>query len=764
MKNKLLALTFTISISIGATVHADKTPVEWVNPFIGTGAVANSLSGNNYPGATVPFGMVQLSPDTRVAPDWAQASGYDYNDRQIIGFSHTRLSGTGASDFIDILLMPTTGKTCIEAQESPRSGTGYQSAFSHDRESASPGYYKVTLDSYGIDAELTASARVGMHRYRYPQGADSSHIVLDLDHSANKGSWGRRIINSQIRIVDPCTVDGYRIITGWAKLRKIYFRIRFSQPIKNVLLADGSRIYHNMPVINGTALKAVFDFDTRHNTTVMTKVALSPVSIENAIQNMSAEIPGWDFDDVVRQASGMWNAELGKIQVQGTDLQKEIFYTALYHTMIQPNIMSDANGDYMAADYTVRRLSGNDKHYSTFSLWDTYRAAHPLYTLIHPDRSAHFIKSMIRQYDYYGYLPVWQLWGQDNYCMIGNHAIPVIVDAIQKGIPGIDMEKAYEAVRKSSLISHPNSPFDVWDKYGYMPENIQSQSVSITLEFSFDDWCVARLAKKLGKEDDCRYFAGRSENYRNLFNPETRFFQPKDDKGNWITPFDPYKYGANGGYPFTEGNAWQYFWYVPHNIKSLVRLTGGDKAFAEKLDHFFTSTHTSGEKNDNASGFIGQYAHGNEPSHHVAYLYNYVGQPWKTQQYVSYILNNLYDNTSAGYAGNDDCGEMSSWYIFSAMGFYPVNPASGIYVIGSPLLEQADIHLPGGNTFTVKAPKKNDKEIYIQSVRLNGKKYDKTYITHQDILQGGTLEFKMGVKPSSWGKKPEMRPVEEPLM
>ena len=326
------------------------------------------------------------------------------------------------------------------------------------------------------------------------------------------------------------------------------------------------------------------------------------------------------------------------------------------------------------------------------------------------------------------------------------------------------MEKAYEAVRKSSLISHPNSPFDVWDKYGYMPENIQSQSVSITLEFSFDDWCVARLAKKLGKEDDCRYFAGRSENYRNLFNPETRFFQPKDDKGNWITPFDPYKYGANGGYPFTEGNAWQYFWYVPHNIKSLVRLTGGDKAFAEKLDHFFTSTHTSGEKNDNASGFIGQYAHGNEPSHHVAYLYNYVGQPWKTQQYVSYILNNLYDNTSAGYAGNDDCGEMSSWYIFSAMGFYPVNPASGIYVIGSPLLEQADIHLPGGNTFTVKAPKKNDKEIYIQSVRLNGKKYDKTYITHQDILQGGTLEFKMGVKPSSWGKKPEMRPVEEPLM
>ena len=430
MRNNLLVFVFIACFCIGETVKADKTAVEWVNPFIGTGAVANSLSGTNYPGATVPFGMVQLSPDTRVAPDWAQASGYDYNDKQIIGFSHTRLSGTGASDFIDILLMPTTGKKFIEAKESPEPGTGYQSAFSHDRESASPGYYRVMLDNYGINAELTATTHVGFHRYSYPEGGTESHIVLDLDHSSNKSSWGRRIINSQIRISDSYTVEGYRIITGWAKLRKIYFQIKFSQPITGALIADGSRMYENMPVINGTNLKAVFDFDTRTNNTVMAKVAISPVSIENARENMAAEVSTWNFDAVARQASDLWNAELSKIRIKGSDLQKEIFYTALYHTMIQPNTMSDVNGDYMAADYSVRKLSGAEKHYSTFSLWDTYRAAHPLYTLMHPDRTVDFIKSMIRQYDYYGYLPVWQLWGQDNYCMIGNHSIPVIVDAI----------------------------------------------------------------------------------------------------------------------------------------------------------------------------------------------------------------------------------------------------------------------------------------------------------------------------------------------
>ena len=705
----------------------------WVNPFIGTGAVQSSLSGNNYPGATVPFGMVQLSPDTREAPDWAQASGYDYNDSIIYGFSHTRLSGTGASDFIDILLFPTISDK-------------RKSTFTHQHEQARPGYYQVLLKDEKIQAELTASVHVGVHRYTCSDG-DQLKLWLDLDHSANKGSWNRRIIQSQLRMVSPTVVEGYRIITGWAKLRKIYFHLEFSQPILSNQLYDGNRMYENTPVINGTELRGLFCFDKKWNKELICKVALSPVSIENARLNMATEVPGWDFEYIARAAETSWEKELKKIIIQGTDLQKKIFYTALYHTMVQPNTMSDVNGEYMASDYVTRSVAKGEVHYSTFSLWDTFRAAHPLYTLIHTHRIPDFVKSMMRQYDYYGYLPVWQLWGQDNYCMIGNHSIPVIVDAVLKGVAGVDEEKAYEAVFNSSIVSHPNSPFEVWEKYGYMPENIQTQSVSITLEQAFDDWCVAQLAKRLGKEKDYNHFMKRSAFYRNLFNSKTGFFQPKNDKGEWIEPFDPYKYGANGGYPFTEGNAWQYFWYVPQNIPDLISLTGGNKAFVAKLDTFFTVSYQSGALNDNASGFVGQYAHGNEPSHHVAYLYACAGEPWKTQKYVAYIMNELYNDSSSGYAGNDDCGEMSAWYVFGALGFYPVNPVSGEYVIGTPMLEEAVIQLPGRKTFTVKAPRKEDNEVYICSMKLNGEKYTKNYITHQDIMKGGILEFVMTASP-----------------
>lgn len=730
MKRLIIAIT---AFCCFATIICAQNLTRWVNPFIGTGAVESGLSGNNYPGATVPFGMIQLSPDTREAPDWAQASGYDYNDSVIYGFSHTRLSGTGASDFIDILMFPTTSDK-------------KQSDFTHQQEQARPGYYQVLLENEKINAELTTSTRVGVHRYTYPRQSEAG-IWLDLDHSANKGSWNRRVIQAQIRQVSPTVVEGYRIITGWAKLRKIYFHIEFSKPVLSSELYDGDRMYKDTPVMNGTNVKGLFGFDMKQDAELVCKVALSPVSIENARLNMSAEVPGWDFDDVAATAESSWEKELEKITVEGTDWQKEIFYTALYHTMVQPNTMSDVNGEYMAADYTTRRVAGDEVHYSTFSLWDTFRGAHPLYTLMHVGRTADFVKSMMRQYDYYGYLPIWQLWGQDNYCMIGNHSIPVIVDAVLKGIAGVDEEKAYEAVRNSSVVSHLNSPFEVWEKHGYMPENMQTQSVSITLEQAFDDWCVAQLAKKLGKEADYNHFMKRSAFYRNLFNAETGFFQPKNDKGEWIEPFDPYKYGANGGYPFTEGNAWQYFWYVPQNVPDLITLTGGDKAFTAKLDTFFTVTHQSGELNDNASGFVGQYAHGNEPSHHVAYLYAYAGEAWKTQKYVAHIMNNLYNTTSSGYAGNDDCGEMSAWYIFGALGFYPVNPASGEYVIGTPMLQEAVMHLPGGKTFTVKAPRKKENEIYIRSIKLNGKKYTKPYITHQDIMNGGTLEFAMSAVP-----------------
>lgn len=733
---KLLLSVCAFSLTL-ATLQAGEI-TKYVNPFIGTGAIDGGLSGNNYPGATSPFGMIQLSPDTSEAPNWGDASGYDYNRNTIFGFSHTRLSGTGASDLIDITLMPTSsGRT--------------SSAFTHDAEKARPGYYQVMLKDENINAELTTTQRNGIHRYQYPAGKDAE-IILDMDHSADKGSWGRRIINSQIRILNDHAVEGYRIITGWAKLRKIYFYMEFSSPILTSTLRDGGRVHENTAVINGTNLHGCFRFGQLNGKPLTCKVALSSVSMENARQNMEQEAPHWDFDRYVAAADADWEKQLGKIEVKGTEVQKEIFYTALYHTMIQPNTMSDVNGEYMAADYTTRKVANNETHYTTFSLWDTFRASHPLYTLLEPERVTDFVKSMIRQYEYYGYLPIWQLWGQDNYCMIGNHSIPVITDAILKGIPGIDMEKAYEAVYNSSVTSHPNSPFEVWEKYGFMPENIQTQSVSITLEQAFDDWCVAQLAAKLNKDADYQRFHKRSEYYRNLFHPKTKFFQSKNDKGEWIEPFDPYQYGGNGGHPFTEGNAWQYFWYVPHNIQALMELTGGTKAFEQKLDTFFTSTYKSEQMNHNASGFVGQYAHGNEPSHHVAYLYNFAGQPWKTQKYVSHILNTLYNNTSSGYAGNDDCGQMSAWYVFSAMEFYPVNPADGRYIIGSPLLDECTLKLAGNKEFRIRTIRKSPEDIYIQSVTLNGKKHKDFFITHQDIMNGGTMVFKMGKKPSGWGK------------
>ena len=733
---KLLLSVCAFSLTL-VTLQAGEI-TKYVNPFIGTGSIDGGLSGNNYPGATSPFGMIQLSPDTSEAPNWGDASGYDYNRNTIFGFSHTRLSGTGASDLIDITLMPTSsGRT--------------SSAFTHDEEKARPGYYQVMLKDEGINAELTTTQRNGIHRYQYPAGKDAE-IILDMDHSADKGSWGRRIINSQIRILNDHAVEGYRIITGWAKLRKIYFYMEFSSPILTSTLRDGGRVHENTAVINGTNLHGCFRFGQLNGKPLTCKVALSSVSMENARQNMEQEAPHWDFDRYVAAADADWEKQLGKIEVKGTEVQKEIFYTALYHTMIQPNTMSDVNGEYMAADYTTRKVANNETHYTTFSLWDTFRASHPLYTLLEPERVTDFVKSMIRQYEYYGYLPIWQLWGQDNYCMIGNHSIPVITDAILKGIPGIDVEKAYEAVYNSSVTSHPNSPFEVWEKYGFMPENIQTQSVSITLEQAFDDWCVAQLAAKLNKDTDYQRFHKRSEYYRNLFHPKTKFFQSKNDKGEWIEPFDPYQYGGNGGHPFTEGNAWQYFWYVPHNIQALMELTGGTKAFEQKLDTFFTSTYKSEQMNHNASGFVGQYAHGNEPSHHVAYLYNFAGQPWKTQKYVSHILNTLYNNTSSGYAGNDDCGQMSAWYVFSAMGFYPVNPADGRYIIGSPLLDECTLKLAGNKEFRIRTIRKSPEDIYIQSVTLNGKKHKDFFITHQDIMNGGTMVFKMGKKPSGWGK------------
>ena len=701
---------------------------KYVNPFIGTGAVEHSLSGNCYPGATMPFGMVQLSPDTQASPDWDKASGYDYNDSHLCGFSHTRLSGTGACDLIDLLLMPTT-----------TAGNTW-SALDHEKEKAHPGYYAITLED-GIKAELTATTRTGLHRYTYPKGKPQ-HLLIDLDHSAPKGSWDRRIIQSQLRIANPTVIEGYRIITGWAKLRRLYFHIELSQPIAFYSVFDGDHNYGQTNVVNGKALKAILNFE--QTSSLIIKVSLSTTSIENARLNMEAEARSWDFDQYVREADEQWESMLSRIEVDGDEQDMQKFYTAFYHAFIQPNTMSDANGDYTATDYTTRRMPKGQNYYTTFSLWDTFRAAHPLYTLIAPEQNMQFVNSMLTHYNTYGYLPIWDLWGQDNYCMIGNHAIPVVVDAVMKDNGEIiDAERAMLAVLASATTSHPGSPFDLWEQYGYMPEDLQSQSVSITLEQSFDDWCVAQLAKHLSRENIHEHFMKRSQNYHNLYNPENGFFQARTSDGEWLTPFDPLRYGANGGNPYTEGNAWQWSWYVPHDIKGLIALHGGPKQFCKRLDQFFTLTDQSGEKNDNASGFIGQYVHGNEPSHHVAYLYDYAGQPRKTQQLVHQICTQLYNTSSSGYAGNDDCGEMSSWFVFSSMGFYPVCPVGGEYAIGTPLFHRVTIHLPSGKSFCINAHKKKPADFYIRSMQLNGKPYKSYMLRHADITAGGTLDVFM---------------------
>lgn len=708
------------------TVNAGRY-TQYVNPFIGTGALDNSLSGNNYPGATMPFGMVQLSPDTHPEPDWYNASGYSYKDDKIYGFSHTRLSGTGVSDLIDVTLIPTACDMTVHR-------------FSHDDEQAVPGYYSVKFNEEGIVAELTATPRVGIHRYKYSSG--ERKIIFDLDHSMRKGSWDCRIINAQIKQVAPNAIQGYRVITGWARLRRVYFYAEFSEPFTNISFKDGGNSLEGTDLINGRALVADLFFG-KADRPIVAKVALSNVSVENARKNMLAEASGWDFDKYVAESDSEWDKHLGKIEAEGSEEQLITFYTSLYHTMIQPNLFSDVNGEYTSADYSVANAGEGRNQYTTFSLWDTYRGVHPLYTLIEQDVNADCILSMLNWYDVYGYLPIWQLWGNENYCMIGNHAIPVVVDAVLKNTDGIDPERAYKAVKESSIRSHYNSPFEVWEKYGYMPEDLQTQSVSITLEQSFDDWCVAQLAKRLGKDEDYERFIKRSGYYENVFDHESGFFRGRMSDGSWMTPFDPLKFGANGGYPFTEGNAWQYYWYVPHDIENLVRLTGGKKTFENKLDMFFRLDMQSGERNHNSSGMIGQYAHGNEPSHHVAYLYNDVDRGDKAQELIRRIMREMYNNTSSGYAGNDDCGEMSVWYVFSAMGFYPVNPVSGEYYLGTPLFDRCTLHLDSGKNFVITAKRKTPESYKVKKVLLNGRKVDNKRLSHSELIAGGSLNFEL---------------------
>ena len=718
---------------ISCTPTQEKHEIDYtsyVNPFIGT-----DFTGNTYPGAQAPFGMVQLSPDNGL-PGWDRISGYFYPDSTIAGFSHTHLSGTGAGDLYDISFMPVT--LPYKEAEAP---LGIHSKFSHKDESAHAGYYQVRLTDYNINVELTATERCGIQRYTFPEA--QSAIFLNLKKAMN---WDFTN-DSHIEVVDSVTIQGYRFSNGWARDQHIYFRTRFSKPFEKMELDTTAIIKDNKRI--GTAVIARFDFNTKEGEQILINTAISGTSMEGAAKNLQAEVPENDFNKYLAETKANWNRQLGKIEIKGDNENDKVnFYTALYHSMIAPTIYSDVDGAYYGPDKKVHQSDGW-VNYSTFSLWDTYRAAHPLFTSTEPERVNDMVKSFIAFYEQNGHLPVWNFYGSETDMMIGYHAVPVIVDAYLKGIGDFDAKKALDACIATANLDNYRG-IGLYKELGYIPYNVtdhynaENWSLSKTLEYTFDDYCIAEMAKKMGKQDIADEFYKRSQNYKNVFNPATGFMQPVDDKGVFIRPFCPDDYTAH----ICESNGWQYLWSVPQDIRGLITLVGGKDRFAEKLDSMFT--YIPAGKEDLpifSTGMIGQYAHGNEPSHHVIYLYNKVRQPWKTQKYVAQVMHHLYFNAPAGLCGNEDCGQMSAWYVFSAMGFYPVNPVSGEYEIGTPLFPEMRMHLDNGKTFTVLAPAVNRENIYIRSVKLNGKPYDKSYITHQQIMDGATVEFEMSSEP-----------------
>lgn len=730
MKHKY-AFWFALPLCMGlACTPAPQEKVEedligYTNPMIGT-----DFTGNTYPGAQVPFSMVQLSPDNGL-PGWDRISGYYYPDSTIAGFSHTHLSGTGAGDLYDISFMPVTNPYKTGAEP-----LGIYSSFSHNDESASAGYYRILLKDYNINVELTATERCGIQRYTFPE-AESS-IFLNLKKAMN---WDFTA-DSHIEVVDSCTIRGYRHSWGWSPKQYIYFQTRFSRPFDAFQL-DTTAITTKDKGRIGTAAVARFDFKTKQNEEILVTTALSGTSMEAAARNLEAEAPKDDFDFYMKQAQENWTKELAKIEVTSDDADKKtIFYTAMYHAMLAPTIYSDVDGSYFGPDGQVHQAEGWT-NYSTFSLWDTYRASHPLFTYLQPERVSDMIQCFLHFYEQNGALPLWNLYGWETDMMIGYHAVPVIVDAYLKGIGDFDPVKALEAcVTTANRDDYRSIGF--YKEKGYVACDHENWSMSKTMEYAYDDYCIARMAEAMGEKEIADEFYRRSQNYRNVFNPETSFMQPRDSKGNFIPNYDPEAYIED----ICESNGWQYYWSVAHDIDGLIELTGGEARFAERLDSMFTYETTDKSKLPIFStGMIGQYAHGNEPGHHVIYLYNRVKQPWKTQQYAAQVMHTLYKNTPDGICGNEDCGQMSSWYVFSAMGFYPVDPISGQYEIGSPIFPEVKMYLANGKTFVVRAENVSDENIYIQSVTVNGQPYNKSYITHEMIMQGDTIHFVMGNKP-----------------
>jgi predicted alpha-1,2-mannosidase len=742
--------------------------IRFVNPFIGT-----KNMGHTFPGATAPFGMVQLSPETNMQPmqdeegnynreTYRYCSGYQYEDSTIFGFSHTHFSGTGHSDLGDVLLMPTVGELQLQPGTAEEPGSGYHSQYSHASETASPGYYRVKLEDSGIDVELTASQRVGVHRYKFPASEDS-HVILDMmaniyDHE-DKNVW------TFIRVENDSLVTGYRQTRGWARTRTVYFALQFSKPFKSY----GHKKYdnsgyngfyrrfdeeNNFPEMAGKNIRAYFDFSTEAGEEIIVKVALSPVSTAGALRNLQAEVPDWDFEKVKLQTEQKWNKELGKIAVETmTAANKVTFYTALYHTMLSPIIYEDVDGQYRGLDQN-NHFSEGFTNYTIFSLWDTFRSLHPLFNLIQPSRSNDMVKSMLAHYEQsvHNMLPIWSHYANENWCMIGYHATSVLADAIVKGTTDLDPKIALAAAIATSKVGY----FDGLDSYmelGYVAEDVSANSVSKTLEFAYDDWAIAQIAAAAGDEEAYKTYSKRSQNFNNNWEAEIGFMRPRLTGGEWQAAFDPLDTHGQG---FIEGNAWTYSFFVPHDVDKLIELMGGNDRFVQRLDTLFSmqlaDKYIEQTEDITRDGIIGNYVHGNEPGHHIPYLYNWTNSPWKTQMRVRMIMDEMYGDGVDGLCGNDDAGQMSAWYIFSALGFYPVSPGDDRYALGSPLVVEAKVSLENGKEITIRTSGQTKENVYLQKVELNGEVLERNYLLHKEIANGADIHFFLGPKPVTQSK------------
>ncbi len=759
MKSKIL-----LSLALGclcATFPAGAQYTSYVNPFIGTAGM-----GHTFPGACVPFGGVQLSPDTDMVPHniagkyqprtYDYCAGYQYGDNTIVGFSHTHFSGTGHSDLGDILLMPGTGEVLLEPGTAENPDGGYRSRFSHDSETAGAAYYAVTLSDSGIRAELTASKRVGVHRYTYPKGSEG-HLVLDLDHGIY--NYDGKTLWAEVRVVNDTLITGYRITNGWARTNYTYFAISFSQPVTEYGYKDRAPIYykggyskfpqyHNFPEMAGRKLVAWFRFDTGANPELTVKVGISATGTTGALKNLEAEAAGKSFAQLRDEAVSVWEAELGCIEVEGSEAERTMFYTSLYHTMINPSVYMDVDGLYRGLDHELHTADGFT-NYTVFSLWDTYRAEHPFLALMKPRQDKDMVESMLAHYEQspHGMLPVWSHMANENWCMTGYHSVSVLSDAIAKGLD-INAEEALEAMVSTSEVPWYGG-LGEYISLGYVPLEKTSTAASNTLEYSYDDWTIYAAAEKLGKDDIADRYKERAQYYKNVFDPSLGLARPRWSNGEFKQDFDIKQTVGQG---FIEGNSLNFSFHVPQDVNGLMQIMGGDRKFISNLDELFGSDLPEYCYADNeditADCLLGGYVHGNEPSHHIPYLYAWTSQPWKTQYWLREIIDRFYKPEIRGLGGNDDCGQMSAWYIFSVLGFYPVCPGTDQYVLGAPYLPYARLKLPNGRTLEIKAPGVSDAKRYVREVRINGKRCDKLYITHSEILEGGTIEFVMGKTPN----------------